>query len=61
MSTDNYKYPGFDKSNSLSSKIEIKISCNLPKFDKFSNSDSKVLFLLKKRNLMIPMSAHIGS
>eukprot|EP00833_Pecoramyces_ruminatium_P008918 jgi/Orpsp1_1/1182950/evm.model.c7180000083251.1 len=49
MSVDSYKYPGLDKKNSIATKVEIKISCNLPKFDKLSNTDSKVFIFIEKK------------
>ncbi|OUM61541.1 hypothetical protein PIROE2DRAFT_12454 [Piromyces sp. E2] len=45
-----YQYPGLNKSDILSSKITIKISCNnLPKFDKLSKSDPKVFIFIEKK------------
>jgi hypothetical protein len=44
-----YQYSTYDNSKSLSSKVEIRISCtNLPNFDTFSKSDPKVFIFLEK-------------
>ncbi|ORX44169.1 Copine-domain-containing protein [Piromyces finnis] len=45
-----YKYSSYDNAKSLSSKVEIKISCvDLPNFDTFSKSDPKVFIFLEKK------------
>eukprot|EP00833_Pecoramyces_ruminatium_P014533 jgi/Orpsp1_1/1188565/evm.model.d7180000065771.1 len=46
-----YQYPGLNKANSLSSKLEITISCkDLPKFDKLSESDPKIFIFIETIN-----------
>ena len=50
MNTYCYLYPGLNKSTSLSSKVEINISCsNLPKLDVLSKSDPKVFIFIEKK------------
>jgi len=47
--TYNYQYPGLNKEKSISSKVEIKISCkDLPRFDKLSKSDPKIFIYIEK-------------
>jgi len=51
MSTYCYQYPGLNKSTSLSSKVEINISCsNLPSLDILSKSDPKVYVFIEKKS-----------
>jgi len=46
--TTEYKYPGLNKEKSLSSKLEIKVSCsNIPKFS--TSCNPKVFFFVEKK------------
>jgi len=47
---EEYKYPGLKASESVASKVKIKISCNLPKLDKLSNTDAKVFIFVEKKD-----------